>query len=120
MNGWVTKNNTYIDDVKKSKQISKSILFRPPFGKMKWGQYSKLKTENKIVLWDNMPGDFETSLSEDIVVTNFKKNIRDGSIIVLHDNPKSKVNCLAVLDSIKHDDKLLSRFKTLDCLLEDL
>lgn len=117
LNGWRTNTEKYISNFNKAKGILESNLFRPPYGKLSWRQYSHLKRKSKIILWDNMPRDFDDSLSTDKIITNFNNNLRPGSIIVLHDNPKSKLNCLAVLHSIKHTKGKSFKYETLNCLL---
>ena len=44
----------------------------------------------KIVFWDLMPYDFDIKLSASKILSIMKRNLRQGSIIVLHDNPRSK------------------------------
>ena len=117
LNGWKTSLEEYVCDINRSKLKLQTNLFRPPYGKLTWKQYQKIKATNKIVLWDNMPGDFDTSLSLSQVTSNFKKNLKSGTIIVLHDNPKSIDKCLAILDSISSEEIKSLKFETLNCLL---
>jgi peptidoglycan/xylan/chitin deacetylase (PgdA/CDA1 family) len=117
LNGWKTSIEEYVSNINRSKQRLKSNLFRPPYGKLTWKQYQKLKTNNKIVLWDNMPGDFDKSLSQSQVISNFKRNLKSGTIVVLHDNPQSISKCLAILDFISSEEINSLKFDTLNCLL---
>lgn len=118
LNGWETQHLDYIKDIEKSKSLVRSNLFRPPYGKLSWKQYLILKKENTIILWDNMPGDFNENGNKQNILNNFQKNLKPGSIIVLHDNPKSIKNCLCILDSLNIQDSINHKYETLKCLLQ--
>jgi peptidoglycan/xylan/chitin deacetylase (PgdA/CDA1 family) len=90
--GWRISTERYMDDVSRASGLIKSTLFRPPFGRMKIGQYKKLRKKYKIVLWDVMPYDFDKNFISERSLRVLKKKIRPGSIIVLHDKPSSGAN----------------------------
>lgn len=90
--GWKTPTKDYIVDASRADSLISAVLFRPPFGRMKIGQYRKLKEKYKIVLWDVMPYDFDIKFSSEKSLRVLKEKIRPGSIIVLHDNPSSSAN----------------------------
>ena len=90
VNGWKVMKNKYLKDVEKADKIIKSNLFRPPYGKLNFRSTSQLKKKFEIVMWDINSGDFDKSLSYSQVIENVLKNVRNGSIIVLHDNKKFK------------------------------
>ena len=100
LNGWTTKLTDYISDIDRAANEINSTLFRPPYGKLTWQQYQILKRKYEIILWDNMPGDFDTNLQCAVVLKNFYTNLSPGSIIVLHDKPQSIENVCAIIDSI--------------------
>jgi len=87
--GWLTSTGKYMSDVSKAAEFTSSSLFRPPFGRMKTGQYRKLKKDYRIVLWDLMPYDFDKTFGSGKSIAVLKKKLRPGSIIVLHDKPSS-------------------------------
>ena len=87
--GWRTSIKGYVDDVAKAAACTSSVLFRPPYGRIRFAQYSKLKEMYKIVFWDIMPYDFDKSFGSSRSLLILKKKIRPGSIIVLHDTPNS-------------------------------
>ena len=86
LKGWITKNDQYLEDVRKGKAIIKSNVFRPPYGKIKRTQVNALSSETKIILWDVLPGDFSRKTDVEKIVSNTLKSVESGSIIVLHDN----------------------------------
>jgi peptidoglycan-N-acetylglucosamine deacetylase len=90
--GWRTSAEKYIEDVERATGFINSGLFRPPFGRIKIGQYRKLKGKYKIVFWDIMPYDFDKNLGSERSLQVLKNNIRPGSIIAMHDKPASVAN----------------------------
>jgi peptidoglycan/xylan/chitin deacetylase (PgdA/CDA1 family) len=90
--GWRTSTDKYLADASKAERFTGSMFFRPPYGRMKIGQYRKLKEVYKIVMWDIMPYDFDAKMSIQSSLQVLKKKIRPGSIIVMHDKPASAAN----------------------------
>jgi peptidoglycan-N-acetylglucosamine deacetylase len=87
--GWKTTWKKYAGDVKHAAHFISSFLFRPPYGRIRIKQYRKVSETYKIVLWDLMPYDFDTSFGSANSLRILKNKIRPGSIIVLHDTPDS-------------------------------
>lgn len=94
MNGWKTSTEKYIADIEKAAAITPGSLFRPPYGRLRFGQYRKLKKRYIIVFWDLMPYDFDASFGSENSLKILKCKIRPGSVIVLHDNPNSAANAI--------------------------
>ena len=92
INGWKSTGNEYMDDIKKADEYIHSLLFRPPYGRMKRAQLSRLKQgENKmtVVMWNILAGDWVLSLDPAICFERIKRKISEGDIIVLHESDKS-------------------------------
>ncbi len=92
INGWKNATQTYIQNIEKfEKEVPiKTILFRPPYGKITSNQAKKLTERGyKIVMWDVLSADFDTSISKEKCVSNVLNNIEEGSIVVFHDSLKS-------------------------------
>jgi peptidoglycan-N-acetylglucosamine deacetylase len=94
LNGWNTPTDGYIADVEKAAACTSGIFFRPPYGSLRFSQYLKLKRKYKIVFWDLMPYDFDLSTGAGKSLEILKGKIRTGSIIVLHDTPRSAANTI--------------------------
>lgn len=90
LNGWNTDDEIYFEDIEKCARVLNSKLFRPPYGKLKPSQYSKLKSAYKLVMWDVLSFDFDLKMNEEKVLNNVLKNVEPGSIIVMHDSLKAK------------------------------
>jgi peptidoglycan/xylan/chitin deacetylase (PgdA/CDA1 family) len=92
LNGWITNNQTYFENVSKAEKIigtNTSQLFRPPHGRLKWSQYRRLKKNYNIVMWDVLSGDFNSSLSQEDCLGKSIKATVPGSVIVFHDSAKT-------------------------------
>jgi len=91
LNGLLTKNNLYIENIQQASAYIVSKLFRPPYGKLKSSQARLLQQEGyEIVMWDVLSGDFDKSIPPEKCLENVLKNTTNGSIIVMHDSEKSK------------------------------
>jgi peptidoglycan-N-acetylglucosamine deacetylase len=88
--GRVTPVRKYCANAFKGRDITCSNLFRPPYGRLRLRQYKIIERSAKVIFWDVMPYDFDNKLSAENVLSILKRNIRSGSIIVLHDHQGSK------------------------------
>ena len=105
LKGWKTDDETYIENILKCQALTKSNLFRPPYGRIKKSQIrslqslvlspqsdSRLKTQDSrlnIIMWDVLSGDFDINLSPEKCYQNVIKHTENGSIIVFHDSLKA-------------------------------
>jgi len=88
-NGWKTRRETYLEDVKRCSTVFPTMLFRPPYGKLRKSHYKRIKEDYKIVMWDVLSGDFDHTISNERCLANVLDNARAGSIIVFHDSEKA-------------------------------
>ncbi|MFH1004767.1 MAG: polysaccharide deacetylase family protein [Bacteroidota bacterium] len=115
LNGWKTKTKKYLENIKQCdlvignqlpvKQSAllttyRLPLFRPPYGKMTFAQYSILNIKYSIVMWDVLSGDFDENTSKEKCLKNVLTKTRNGSIIVFHDSEKAKEKLFYVLPKI--------------------
>ena len=101
--GWKTKSDDYVNSVLLANKLIHSNLFRPPHGKIKYSQLSKLYTLNstlKIVAWTVIAYDWDHALSPEDVYQNVIKNAGDGAIITFHDSVKAYNNMISVLPRV--------------------
>jgi peptidoglycan/xylan/chitin deacetylase (PgdA/CDA1 family) len=97
LNGWSTKKSDYAADLQLAKKFISSNLFRPPYGKLSFGQNKMLQKEFKVVMWSLMPEDFRADLSSEIILDRLIENVGARNIVVLHENDKSKTHLLKIL-----------------------
>ena len=108
LKGWQTSLKDYIENTKlcESQIINHhspiTILFRPPYGKIKSSQSRILrKLGYKIIMWDVLSCDFDQTISQEKCLENVLKNVVSGSIIVFHDSIKAEHNIKYVLPDRK-------------------
>ncbi|AMA48335.1 MULTISPECIES: polysaccharide deacetylase family protein [Flavobacterium] len=109
VNGWEKSTTEYINNViacekiiqenikildhglKKSEiKNQKSIFFRPPYGKITFNQSKILRKRGyKIIMWDVLSADFDSSISPEQCIKNATQKVESGSIIVFHDSQKA-------------------------------
>lgn len=78
-----------------------SKLFRPPYGKLSLKQSKKIREKGyKIIMWDVLSADFDTTISTKKCLENVIKNTQNGSIIIFHDSLKASKNLKYVLPKI--------------------
>jgi|TARA_B110000438_G_scaffold63623_2_gene64121 peptidoglycan/xylan/chitin deacetylase (PgdA/CDA1 family) len=89
LNGLLTSNKTYYNDIDRAQKIVNSNIFRPPYGKISPIQLRTLKVKYKIIMWDVLSWDFKKNISSEKIYNNVINNTQKGSIIVFHNNIKS-------------------------------
>lgn len=109
LNGRKNRTKKYIENtLLAEKEIERlksenqnSLLFRPPYGKIKKRQTKKLRSLGyKIIMWDVLSADFDTRITKEKCLQNVLKNTEKGSIIVFHDSKKASERLMYVLPKI--------------------
>lgn len=131
INGWSTRTEKYLSNIKKcdeiingclptfaseklsppgqpdtdgvdpDKQLSLSKpLFRPPYGRISFGQIARLRESYNIIMWDVLSYDFDKQLGCDKCLRNTIGAIRPGSIVVFHDSYKAEKNLTYALPKL--------------------
>ena len=100
LNGWKNNDEKYIENILLAENFinAKTKLFRPPYGKIKPSQATKLrKLGYKIIMWDVLSADFDNEITPEKCLQNVLSNVKSGSIIVFHDSQKASKNLKYVL-----------------------
>jgi peptidoglycan/xylan/chitin deacetylase (PgdA/CDA1 family) len=100
MNGWTTDNIPYFHNVRHCANQVNSVLFRPPYGRLKPKQAQFLQRHYRIVMWDVLSGDFDPKITEEQCYANVVNNAEPGSIIVFHDSLKAEETLKLVLPRV--------------------
>ncbi len=98
--GWEIPKDVYIKDVDHCAQIIHSNLFRPPYGKLRPTQFFYLRKAYKIIMWDVLSMDYDTSLRPEICLAHVMKHVRPGSIVTFHDSVKAWPRLKEVLPTV--------------------
>lgn len=114
LSGWANDNIPYFHNVRNCAQLVDSDLFRPPYGRIKPRQAQFLMRHYKIVMWDVLSADFDSSISPEKCLENVLRTAKPGSIIVMHDSLKAEANVTYALPHIlEHFTEMGYRFESL-------
>jgi peptidoglycan/xylan/chitin deacetylase (PgdA/CDA1 family) len=103
LNGYKTTTTEYLKNIVLSEKSAgeKPNLFRPPYGKIKLSQAEQIRKKGyKIIMWDVLSADFDTTITPEECLRNVIKNVKNGSIIVFHDSVKAEDKLKFVLPKI--------------------
>lgn len=109
LNGWKNNTKDYINNVLEVEKTLQLLnlqtfnlkLFRPPYGKIKRNQARKLRDLGyKIIMWNVLSADFDTSITKEKCLENVLKNTINGSVIVFHDSKKATKKLKFVLPKV--------------------
>lgn len=89
LKGWETNDEQYLANVAKCQELTQTDLFRPPYARATKSQLRQLYKEYRVIMWDIMSGDFDPNLSPQKCLENVLPNIKNGSVIIFHDNIKA-------------------------------
>jgi peptidoglycan/xylan/chitin deacetylase (PgdA/CDA1 family) len=92
LKGWKTGDDIYLQNFQQCQKLTRSCLFRPPYGRIKKSQIRRISAQLpniQIIMWDVLSGDFDISLSPQKCFENVVKHSGNGSIIVFHDSIKA-------------------------------
>lgn len=88
-NASVTSATKYVQSVRQAQQLIASPLFRPPYGRLSPRLARKLAHDYRIIMWTWLSYDFDPKVSCAQILERAHKQIKNGDIIVLHDNAKT-------------------------------
>jgi len=94
----------YLKDIKKCEQVLQdklnlqTSLFRPPYGRITKQQFSELKYQYQIIMWDVLSRDYDLNLSPKKCLVKTMKYTQNGSIVLFHDQQKTKSMIEKVLE----------------------
>ena len=114
LNAWKTSNYTYYKNIKKFDTVYQSSLFRPPYGRITRTQTRHISKKYKIIMWDVLSYDYSKNTSPKKCLSNVMKNVKNGSIIVFHDNKKAVKNLIYALP--RSIEQLLHKGFTFDVI----
>ncbi len=77
-----------------------SLLFRPPYGRMRPYQQKQVIKDHRIILWDILTHDYNKDYTPARITRIVQRYMRNGSIILMHDSKKSAPNTLEALPMI--------------------
>ncbi len=113
--GWSTDNIRYFHNIRKCAHLTKTDLFRPPYGRIRPSQAQFLTRHYKIIMWDVLSGDFDQNITKEECASNVLQKCGSGSIVVFHDSLKAQRNMkYALLTTLDHFSALGYTFNKLE------
>lgn len=103
LSGWKTSTQAYLTDVTACDAILSDTVgetprfFRPPYGWMSQGQAKGIESTKRIVMWNLLSYDFDSSVSPEILIRACTARTAPGTIIVFHDQQKTQAQLMKVL-----------------------
>ncbi len=104
LSGFQTATEAYLNDIDSCQRMIvddlglNTDLFRPPYGRITKKQFLRIKESYRVIMWDVLSGDFDANLSLEKCLSKTKKYCQNGSIIVFHDQLKTKDRIRQVLN----------------------
>jgi len=92
LNNWKTFNKTYINNIAQANELTRSNLFRPPYGKIRLTNIRRIQKKYKVILWDVLSRDYSKTITPQECFQNVIDKAKEGSIIVFHDSLKAFTN----------------------------
>lgn len=90
--GFHSNLEDYLSNTNSCEQLTKTKLFRPPYGQLRKSQYKALLKANfTIVFWDVISYDYE-KITPKQCLKNVLRYTKNGSIVLFHDNIKAEKN----------------------------
>lgn len=92
LNGFKSENIDYFKDIAVASKKMDTQMFRPPYGRLTYSQgigIRRMFPEMKIIMWDVLSGDFDTSIKPKECLKNVIDKSKTGSIVVFHDSEKA-------------------------------
>ncbi|MCC8425339.1 polysaccharide deacetylase family protein [Mucilaginibacter sp. UR6-11] len=118
LKGWDTDDTAYLDNFLLADRFINTNLFRPPYGRIKRSQaklLKKAKPNLKLIMWNVLSGDFDTSLKPGRCLDNLINNTRPGDIVLFHDSLKAFERLeYALPKALEYWSKQGYEFKSLD------
>ncbi|MFN3996938.1 polysaccharide deacetylase family protein [Algoriphagus sp.] len=96
LNGWKTDDSVYLQNIQAFDEVLDATLgiqtglFRPPYGLIRSSQAKNVMNTKKLIMWNVLSGDYDNFISSSRVLTKSIKHTRAGSIILFHDQLKTK------------------------------
>jgi len=100
LNGWETNNDSYFQNMERCQQLTKTNLFRPPYGRIKKSQAKHISKTHQIIMWNKLSRDYDINLNIEESLKALKLLPANGAIFVFHDSEKAFKNLQVLLPQL--------------------
>ena len=92
LKGFYNSSKSYYQNFLDCQEFTLTKIFRPPYGQLTFSQVNKISRTHKIIMWDVLSHDYSSAISPERCYKNSVEKVKNGSIIVFHDNVKAIKN----------------------------
>ena len=85
-----TTKTEYLASIDNASKFMETQIFRPPYGRLPILMSKSILKNYKIIMWSWLSYDFDQSIPIFKILSKAQKQIKEGDILVLHDNVKIK------------------------------
>jgi peptidoglycan-N-acetylglucosamine deacetylase len=106
LNGSKTETIKYLNDFSSCQKEIEDVLgispqyFRPPYGRINRLQAAAVRKTHQIIMWDVLSGDYDPGLTVKKAVDKTIGHMKNGSIVVLHDQEKTMYKTPLILEEV--------------------
>jgi peptidoglycan/xylan/chitin deacetylase (PgdA/CDA1 family) len=104
---WHTPSATLLAELERTTGVLEDLIaqplrwMRPPYGRLTWPLRHWCRTRRQhLTLWDVVPGDWLPRVTTRRIEQFVLRHVRPGSIVVLHDNPRTADKLPAALHTL--------------------
>jgi len=100
LKGWEINNDNYFKNVERCQELTKTNLFRPPYGRINYSQAKHISQTHQIVMWNRLSRDYDINLNIEESLKAMKLLPANGAIFVFHDSEKAFKNLIIILPQL--------------------
>ncbi len=98
LDAFKTKSRLWMKNLSEASSVSNYLLFRPPYGHIRPSQICKVRKKYKLIFWYVLTYDFKLDFTVKNVKKIIKNKVRDGSVIVFHENVYAATRMIPALE----------------------
>ncbi|MGY6560457.1 MAG: polysaccharide deacetylase family protein [Nitritalea sp.] len=106
LKAWSSPKDSYLADIQQTKALIfhetgySCRFFRPPYGQIPLRSLPAIRQAYTLVFWDVLSGDIDPRRRDDEVLTACVQYMRPGSILLFHDQEKTRARLRQVLPDL--------------------
>jgi peptidoglycan-N-acetylglucosamine deacetylase len=90
----------YFENYELGKRFQTINYFRPPYGRMNKSMALRIGEKSKLAMWSWLSYDFDLEIPSSVIVRKLEKQIRQGDILVFHENEHTEKRLETLLPKV--------------------
>lgn len=90
----------YFENYLKGQSFQTINYFRPPYGKIDKSMALRIGEQSKLAMWSWLSYDFDLEVPSSVIVRKLEKQIREGDILVFHENEHTEKRLETLLPKV--------------------